>query len=1154
MKLLKNQISSYCFTLILAFLYLNMSAGVGDTVIVQTFRYDTTMRAGVFVFPDDTTKTYEKIIMQYSMRCKNGLISDAADRNKGCGEWDYNCYTYIVDSSQTDSLLTKRNSHDISNFTGSVFNYTTSPVYTYTQYNQQQITYNSVTSEDTSIIGTGTDSLESPLGASASVSRSQYLWTTAELAAAGLTAGNITAIRLDVSSLGSELKNLRIRIKHTTKTILNPSNPELSGFTQVYFLNTTLTATGIQSFNFYNPFNWNGTQNIIVEFSYTNEAVGINNIVAGHNAGFNSSLTTTSPDSYLNFSGNVSYIKLNPSFYDSISNEITIAFWCFGDSVKLPKNTSIMEAYNSSNQRHVNIHLPWSDSNVYWDCGNNGSGSDRISKAATPADLEGRWNFWAFTKNATTGLMRIYLNGVLWQSGTGKTKPIDINNFIVGKGITGNPYFGNFDELSIWNKELSQSGIQSIMYSDIESNHPNYSNLLCYHKMNEDNGDTLFDSSPNGYNSFVLNPAWGYQRGNSLFRNFSISPFRPNTQFIKGIYNSSIQSFPVLDSTLSATTSVISYAVSGNSLNVVDTNYVWPSGYTYIYNELGVKIDSIAVAIQNTINITTLTYYRVRPMRVELINFITPYGIGLDLDGLNGKTWEFDVTDYAPILKGAKYMAMEDGKYQEENDIKFVFYEGSPSRNVKSVSQVWPSGSWVSPSYSEIVNNTYFEPRTLDLSPNASGFKIRSSISGHGQEGEFIPRNHTITLNGSTSFTRQVWKECATNPIYPQGGTWVGDRAGWCPGAAVDVKEYDMSSLVSSGQTITLDYSLPSNPSPAAGTSNYRINNQLVSYGTPNFNLNAEVDYIKSPSDKVETTRFNPICSQPVISIKNSGSDTLTSLDITYGRVGCPLSTYQWNGSLAFLETELITLPSPNWLGSNKNDFIVVLNNPNGGTDQYTHNDTMYSSFSIPAMFPSSFVVELRTNARGSETSYNIKDNQGNTIFSKSGLSSNRIYRDTFNLNTGCYALSLNDAGDDGLDYWANPGQGTGYLVIKNATNGVIYKTYEPDFGDNIYEQFTLNYVMPVNEIEDVELGKFIVYPNPVTSDFITAEFELPVHSLATIKLTNLIGQELISETYLVSKKLEKIPLDISAIESGIYFVTIEAGNIKKSKRLVITK
>ena len=41
-----------------------------DTTIVQTFTFDSLGRDYVFSFPEDTGQTYEKIFMQYTMRCK----------------------------------------------------------------------------------------------------------------------------------------------------------------------------------------------------------------------------------------------------------------------------------------------------------------------------------------------------------------------------------------------------------------------------------------------------------------------------------------------------------------------------------------------------------------------------------------------------------------------------------------------------------------------------------------------------------------------------------------------------------------------------------------------------------------------------------------------------------------------------------------------------------------------------------------------------------------------------------------------------------------------------------------------------------------------------------------------------------------------------
>jgi len=1123
----------------------------GDTTVVRTFRFDTTMRSGMYQFPTDTTKTYEKIIMLYSMRCKGANISNSSNPNIGCGEWDYNCYTYLVDSSQTDSLKVTSNDHYISNFTGTNFPYTTTPLYNYTQYVQTQTTYTSTISESTYQSGSGALSLTHPLS-SAPLARTQYLWTAAELGAAGLTAGDITGMGIDLSSLGSTLDNLRIRMKATTQPVLNANSPEVSGMTQVYFLNTPFSSTGLYRFNFNSNFNWDGVSNVLLEFSYSNTSTGTSTVTNGNMTGFTSSMTTTAPDNYLEIDGGVAGITLPNTIGANISNQITIAFWCYGNPARLPANTSALEALNTANVRQLNIHLPWSDGSIYWDCGNDGTGFDRINKAATTQETEGQWNFWAFTKNATSGVMNIYLNGALWHTGTGKTKAISIDRMNLARSVANNfVYYGNMDEFSMWNTELGLSAVQDLMYNSIAASHPSYSNLQAYYNMDEGNGSTIGDASPNGNDGTMFAMTWRNRTGKDLFRNFLTSNERPNTTFVRGTYVIANTNSNVLDSTAIPSNAVIAYQVLNNSLSVIDTNFYWAAGgYTYTYDEFGVKLDSVLIPSTGSISVAQINYYDFRPSSIELINFITPYGLGLNMNGLIGKTWTFDVTDYAPILKGNKYMAMAGAPYQEDNDITFVFYEGTPMRNVNSLQQIWPNAVWKDASYGQILANTSFEPRDVQLSSNSSMFKIRSAISGHGQEGEFIPRNHTITLNGSTNYTRSVWNECAENPIYPQGGTWIYDRAGWCPGAVVSTREFEISSQVSSGQLINLEYSLPA--ASNFGTSNYRINNQLVSYGPMNFSLDAGVEYVKNPSNRVEFERFNPICNQPIVSVRNSGSTNLSSLTFTYGRVGGTMSTFNWTGNIASMNAGEITLPQPSWLSSNTNQFIVILSNPNGGTDQYGLNDTAITSFNYPVVYPDKIVFELKTNNNGSHSTYTLRDAAGTVLINKLALLANTIYRDTILLPSDCYTFRLADASDDGLSFWANTAQGTGYMRIKNANTGAILRTFNPDFGDNIYQQFTVNYTLPVTELEN-KIGSLNAYPNPA-SNLLTVEFSLAMYGKAQLQLLNMLGQVLMTQNIVASQAIEKTVMDVSQLEAGVYYVVLQSGEEKKVQRVMITK
>lgn len=61
----------------------------------------------------------------------------------------------------------------------------------------------------------------------------------------------------------------------------------------------------------------------------------------------------------------------------------------------------------------------------------------------------------------------------------------------------------------------------------------------------------------------------------------------------------------------------------------------------------------------------------------------------------------------------------------------------------------------------------------MTLAQNAKFHEVRMTVTGHEQNGEFTPKKHFITAAGTRKYQFDVWKECASNPIYPQGGTWI---------------------------------------------------------------------------------------------------------------------------------------------------------------------------------------------------------------------------------------------------------------------------------------------------------------------------------------------------------------------------------------------
>ena len=103
-----------------------------------------------------------------------------------------------------------------------------------------------------------------------------------------------------------------------------------------------------------------------------------------------------------------------------------------------------------------------------------------------------------------------------------------------------------------------------------------------------------------------------------------------------------------------------------------------------------------------------------------------------------------------------------------------------------------------------------------------------------------------------------------------QRGTWLYDRAGWCPGTFGTTYDHEITPFISSGDTsVNIDYGMEVTSGGMEG--NYRTTVQLVSYGDYNFQNDAGITDVLAPNDWEFHTRINPICDQPRILLKNTG-------------------------------------------------------------------------------------------------------------------------------------------------------------------------------------------------------------------------------------------------------------------------------------------
>lgn len=1059
----------------------------GDTIIVQTLSYDSiTTRSGTWLFPPKGN--YEKILMHYSLKCDPRTTQDRFN----CGEWDYLTYTVVTDSSgRFDSTEYNLPNFRVRGTTPNKYHYTTVPY----NYKEKETVYTSNFGKNlTGRIEVPFNENENGVYEINSDNGSAFvlnmLFLNSEYQSYMVEHGDIQALKLNFLK-DVKIKNFNIKLKNLTAPL--PSDISLGEFDS-YLNDIDIKAGETREFVLFTPFKLTNDNFLSITLSGEIEE-GTLSLKSRNDEESAKSRYYKGTGDYIKFSEG-SYVEVPKSAFKDLDKEITIAFWQYGDKVKMPQNSFAFEGINAQGQRVINSHLPWSNGQVYWDAGNSGGNYDRISKQASENQFKGEWNYWTFTKNAVSGEMKIYLNGELWHSGSSMTNGFDkIEIFKIASNANGyGRYDGSMDNFAIWDRELTQGEIENTMRHSYLKNKTDqqWEGLLFYYNMNDLVDNLIPDVTGNGNNGI----AHGFPeiRANSVNRTIATGDYdevqRPLVTFVKGEFEGSIKiekqtvdvyrEYPVPrdEVYLYEYESPNKVIPSGelesltNKINTpTDTLIVYPANKPfYIYSNFGSIEDSVVAQPTDSITRSEIKYYS-PVVDYEIHRFITPYGINLDL-GPDGFTWIEDVSDFEPLLRD--YVKLRAGNQQELIDLKFLFIKGTPARKVKSVQTIWSSGG----SYESIVKDQNISYREITPNKEAKMFKALTRSSGHGFAGpantdncsEFCKRTHRLLVGEDGLFEWEGWKECGDNPVFPQGGTWQIDRSDWCPGATVNTYEHELSDLVSAGVTIPIDYSIE-NPSQFVPYGNYVFTGYLIGYDEPNFVNDVSLERIISPSLDQEYGRLNPACGDPQVIIKNTGSEILRKLTFEYGIKGREKYRHHWGGRLEFLESEVVTLPAihMNTLNEGKEyEFEVRIVNPNDKEDEYSKNDYAESKFIGVDVVSSEVVINLKTN-RQAEAQYRmtLKKAYGPIIEQvKLGeFESNKTYSFTHNLSKGCYELLFENVEGFGLDlWWMREQLGTGYISL---TAGSKTKNFNPDFGNFIKYQFSVGDIPQVKVTTD---------------------------------------------------------------------------------------
>ncbi len=438
----------------------------------------------------------------------------------------------------------------------------------------------------------------------------------------------------------------------------------------------------------------------------------------------------------------------------------------------------------------------------------------------------------------------------------------------------------------------------------------------------------------------------------------------------------------------------------------------------------------------------------------EIGRMLTPYG------GAFARDWEFewstDVTDFASLLRDSVEIDYYHSGYEPDSDrgwrvsVGFEFVGGAPAARPISLTRIYDGNYAYGDSARPI--GASLAPVTFTAAAGAEFARLLVYQTGHGGDdsgcGEFCSKYRQIVFDGKVADTRRIWKECGDNPLSPQAGTWIYDRANWCPGDLLTPDAYDFPVTPGSVHTVDIEmepYLLP-------GTqANEAICAYLVQYGRPAAENDAALSRIVVPSTAAADRRFNPACSGARIVVRNNGSKPLTGLYVRYGTIGFDDRSYVWEGNLAFNASATIELPGDIPARAGGNRFRVVLLSANKTDDAFPDDNAMTVPFDASPAHRSPVVLVLKTNSEPAQTSYVIRRSDGTVAREvKAGtLAPDSVYRDTLRLDPGCYELLVADTAGDGLEFWYNVKGGRGYARLFDLA-GMMVRNFESDFGSSI--------------------------------------------------------------------------------------------------------
>ncbi len=283
------------------------------------------------------------------------------------------------------------------------------------------------------------------------------------------------------------------------------------------------------------------------------------------------------------------------------------------------------------------------------------------------------------------------------------------------------------------------------------------------------------------------------------------------------------------------------------------------------------------------------------------------------------------------------------------------------------------------------------------------------------------------------------------------------------------------------------------------------------------------------------------------ITIINRGTTNLTAAILNYNINGGTNTVYNWSGNLAPNKQASFDITINAATNGTINVSIVTAN---GVTDQRATNNSVSGTFVIPITLNyafTSYVFRLQQDLWGSETTWNIKNSAGTTLYSGgpytdiSGTTLPALITENWTLPSDqCYTFTINDSQSDGICCGSS---GDGYYDIKT-NSGAIVVTAGSTYTSSESKMFTNN-TLGTNEFET--LNTIYLYPNPA-KEILSIHFPSNLGLPNSYTISNGLGQKINQKE--VSKETD-LTINTSFLSKGVYFITVVKDGQNKTMQFI---